>query len=663
MKYFEIIFDIPLKSRWTYSSDAKMSAAVGKRAMCPFGRSEKVGFIISETDSLSENLSLDPSKIKAIKRVVDKEPVFGAEEIDLSSWIADYYFCSHGEALSAMIPSARRQNSFSTIADEIEDHLFDDEHVLSDEQESALNEILKDDDLKNKQKMFYLFGITGSGKTEVFLKAAQNVLTAGNSVIYLVPEISLTYQTAASIKKRFGSIAATFHSGLSASERFNEWLRIRRGEARIVVGPRSAVFAPAQNLSLIIIDEEHDSSYKGGNTPRYHARQVAMRRCSKNGAKLLMGSATPSLESWKLMNEGLIKRLCLTKRLSGGSIAQIKPVSILNSGGLCLTPELKNEIRKTAQEGKQTILFLNRRGFAYYYFCPTCGYELKCKNCSVSLTYHKSTNTAVCHYCGYKTTPPAACPSCSSLEAGFMGFGTEKIEQEIISTFPDLRVKRVDADSMEKKGELENTLTMFKSGFYDILLGTQMVAKGLNFPKVKLVGIVFADTGLQMPDFRAAERVFSLIVQVAGRAGRFSPDGKVILQTFRPKNPLIVMACAMDVKSFYEEELKQRSIMNFPPFSRLIRFVIRSKDTVCAENGINRLAALLKPLLGSDADMLGPSVCPLEMIALNHRRHIIIRGKNMSSLHAAAAAAIKLFENHKDAKLYLEVDVDPVNVL
>jgi primosomal protein N' (replication factor Y) len=485
--------------------------------------------------------------------------------------------------------------------------------------------------------------------------------------IYLVPEISLTHQTAEVIGRRFGAAAATLHSGMSPSARLTEWARIRRGEARIVVGPRSAVFAPVQDLGLIIIDEEHDGSYKSGNTPRYHARQTAIRRCSVEGARLVMGSATPSAEAWKLMSDRAIKRLDLSRRLSGGSIPEIKPVSLERTEG-CLTKELKDEIYRTAQMGRQSILFLNRRGFAYFYHCPSCGYEQSCRHCSVSLTWHKSKARAVCHYCGYSEAPPQACPQCGSLEAGYRGFGTEMIEEEVRRTFPELRVSRADADTVGKKGGkgkggLAETLDLFRSGEIDVLLGTQMVAKGLNFPGVRLVGVILADTGLHLPDFRAAERTFSLIVQVAGRAGRYFPDGKVIVQTLRMADPVITRSCGLDVEGFFKAELAQRKALNFPPYTRLIRFTIRSKDSRRSDAAIARLASLAAPLIPPGADMLGPAVCPIEIIAGNHRRQIILRGKSMGALHAAARLLLERYEKGRDRAVYLEVDVDPVNVL
>jgi primosomal protein N' (replication factor Y) len=663
--YLDVIFDVPLKTVFSYKIDDKGEAGPGKRAMCPFGRRESLGYIIGEHDE--PPLGFDIAKLKKIRRVVDKEPIFDEENIALAEWMASFYLCGKGEALAAMIPSGRRTGDYSSFSDE---EMQAENIELSAEQKAALHGIAS-----MKGGMAYLYGITGSGKTEVFLRAAERTLQAGKSVIYLVPEISLTKQTAEVIAKRFGGAAATLHSAQTGSERLTEWMRIRRGEVRIVVGPRSAVFAPVKELGLIIIDEEHDGSYKSGNTPRYHARQVAMRRCGSTGATLLMGSATPSVEAWKLMRPSgaenavadkgglpLIRRFNLSRRLSGGKLPEIKAVNLAGAEG-CLTDELKEEIRKTAAMGRQTILFLNRRGFAYFYQCRSCGYELSCKHCSVSLTYHKSRGKAVCHYCGYETRPPSACPSCGSLDAGFRGFGTELIEEEVASAFPDLRIKRVDADTVTRKGSLAEALDLFKAGSIDILLGTQMVAKGLNFPGVRLVGVVFADTGLHLPDFRAAERTFSLIVQVSGRAGRYFPDGKVIVQTLRPADPAIRMACALDVEGFFDAELKQREALSFPPYTRLIRFTLRSKIDERAVKAAARLAAIIKPLLPQGSELLGPAECPIGLQAGNYRKQLLLRSAAMGPLHAAAAAAMERFAADKDPAVYVEADVDPVNLL
>ena len=681
MPYFDLVFNIPSGRVFSYLGDGKGEAAPGKRAMVPFGGRDCLGYVIGSRDDLPPGVK--ESSVKPIRRLVDKEPIFDNRDLELAKWIAGYYFCGLGEALAAMIPSGKRaaQGDYPTLSGE--EDITAAALDLSEEQQRALDAIIAPNGIAGpgttpsgtaapgtvsagRSSLFYLYGITGSGKTEVFLRAAEWMLKEGKSVIYLVPEISLTHQTASAIGKRFGNAAATIHSGMSPAARLTEWMRIRSGEASIVVGPRSAVFAPVKNLGLVIIDEEQDGSYKSGNTPRYHARQTAMKRCASEGARLVMGSATPSAEAWKLMRDGAIKRLDLTRRLSGGTTPEVIPLSLEKTEG-CLTPELREEIRITSQMKRQTILFLNRRGFAYFYHCKSCGYELTCKHCSVSLTWYKSRNKAVCHYCGYSVTPPATCPQCGSLEAHFSGFGTEMIEEEVRKTFPELRFLRVDADTVGKKGSLKNALDLFRAGEIDILLGTQMVAKGLNFPGVRLVGVILADTGLHLPDFRAAERTFSLVVQVAGRAGRYFPDGKVIVQTLRPYDPAIIKSCALDVEGFFDTELKQRQALAFPPHTRLIRFTLRSRDEDRANKAASRLAAIARPLLPADADVLGPAECPLGIISNQYRRHLILRGKNSDAswraLHAAAGFILSRYEKGKDSRVYLETDVDPVSLL
>jgi primosomal protein N' (replication factor Y) len=667
MNCLEVVFNVPLNRAYTYLPDEEGKACTGKRVILPFGKRESLGYVIGELQNIPSNLEAE--KLKRVRRVVDEEPVFDAADIRLAQWMASYYFCGPGEALAAMIPAGRRTGNFSAFSDEEPEDL-----TLSAEQQRALEGLLQEAAGARKKKdaearsggagaaSSYLYGVTGSGKTEVYLRLADQMIREGRSVIFLVPEISLTHQTAELIGRRFGAGAATLHSGMTGSERLTEWMRIRRGEVVIVAGPRSAVFAPVRNLGLIIIDEEQDGSYKSGNTPRYHARQIAMYRCAREGALLLLGSATPSAEAWKLMQEGSIKRFNLSVRLGGGKLPEIIPVSLEKTEG-CLTRELKEEIRLTARMGRQTILFLNRRGFAYFYHCRSCGFELTCKRCSVSLTYHKSRHRVLCHYCGYESPPPLSCPRCGSLEADFTGFGTEFIEEEVRKTFPDLRVRRADADTTGRKGSLKEMLDIFKTGGIDILLGTQMVAKGLNFPGVRLVGVVFADTGLHMPDFRAAERTFSLLVQVAGRAGRYFPDGKVIVQTLRPADPAINRACALDLEGFYENELRQRSALGFPPYSRLIRFTIRSRREDRAGRAAARLAALVRQALPPGAELLGPAECPIGIQNGNYRRQILLRGNPMGPLHRAAAFALEQYGRGRDSGVYVETDVDPVNLL
>ncbi|MGL4982875.1 MAG: replication restart helicase PriA, partial [Treponemataceae bacterium] len=434
-QWVEVVLNVPLFTCFTYkvpSSFEKKSfdVAVGKRVEVFFRNKKSIGFITAVLSSLPESFTYDRSKIKEIIRVLDEYPLLDAELLRLGKWMSDFYLTPLGEILFAITPSGKKESQTFTIpsAQEINEN---DQYELSDEQEFAINGLLQ------TQGFHYLYGFTGSGKTEVFLKAAQQILNQGQGVIYLVPEIGLTHQVIEAIVKRFGKTLAVLHSGLTPSQKLKEWNRIVQREARIVIGARSAIFAPLPDLGLIIIDEEHDNSYKAGNSPRYHARQVAMKRSKDLGIPLVMGSATPSVEAWKLMNDKQIIKHVLTKRLSGGTMPTIEVIDL--SKVACdgsISPQLQEEIIAAKNEGKQSVLFLNRRGFTHYFMCKTCGCDLKCQNCSVPLTYHKNENRLRCHYCGWSIKPPHLCPECKSVDIGYFGFGTEFIETELKMKFP-----------------------------------------------------------------------------------------------------------------------------------------------------------------------------------------------------------------------------------
>ncbi len=655
-RWLRLSFNLPVYQTFTYKNiEDAGDSLIGKRASVKFGSRNLIGFIIGESDELDKGLPVSEDKIKPVSRIVDKVPIFGKAQIELAAWISKFYICSFGEALSAILPSGKREASFENLRINEEERTAS-ALMLSEEQKSAVDKIVQ----SQKSDFFYLYGLTGSGKTEVFLQAAEAVIKQGKTVIYLVPEIGLTHQVIQAAVTRFGGKAAVLHSGLTGSKRLNQWMRIKRGEALMVVGARSAVFAPAEKIGLIIIDEEHDSSYKSGSAPRYHARQTAMYLSLKHSCPLVMGSATPSLEAWNMIKTGTIKSLALTKRLAGGSLPQIQIENLAGTRG-ALTAHLIEEIRKTKNLNRQTILFLNRRGFSHLFKCRICGYEMLCKNCSVPMTFHKKEGVMKCHYCGMQAPPPNACPECKSLDIGYAGFGTEFIEEEVRRTFPDCSIARLDTDSVANAKNLESILTDFRAGKIDILLGTQMIAKGLNFPKVRLVGIVMADTGLQMPDFRAAERGFSLITQAAGRAGRYSGDGLVIIQTLRPEHPSIVCAKNNDGAAFYEYELTQRKLLDFPPFKRLIRLVFRSKDLKKAELAADGAAAILKKLIPVGAEIMGPSECILSMISGNYRLQIILRSDNFPLIREAAEKFIR--EYKPLSGIYIETDCDPVSMM
>ncbi len=648
-EYLDIIFNTPVYGVFTYLPLEGIECSAGYRVVAPFKNRSLTGYVLKRhTDTPKGNF-----RLKTIERVIDKTPLFDIEQIRLASWVSGMYMCTVGEALASMLPGARRESRISIPDDYIENKSTN--YNLAPQQIAAVKGITAKADGYS-----YLFGVTGSGKTEVFLTIAEHTINEKKGVIYLVPEISLTHQLTIVVKNRFKNKVAVLHSGLTRSQRFVEWMRIKNGEAVIVIGARSAVFAPVKRLGLIIIDEEHEAAYKSGFTPRYHARQVAMHRCSIAGARLVMGSATPSAEAYLLMNNGRISKYNLPLRLSGGSMPEIKIVDMKKETG-SLSKCLTDEIRKTHDEGRQTILFLNRRGFSYFFHCRTCGYELKCKNCSVSLTFHRARNKMVCHYCGYTCNPLDVCPECGSLDVGYSGFGTELVEKEVKEKFPDMRISRIDTDSVRKRGVLKSIIDDFYSGKIDILLGTQMVAKGLNFPGVKLVGIILADTGLHLPDFRAAERTFSLLVQVSGRAGRYISDGKVVIQTYRPENEVIKLAAEGSLDNFYNNELKARKMLAFPPYSRILRFVFRGKNRDAIRKASDKFAKQISERCVKTAEILGPAECPISAIAGNYRYHIIIRTNYFNKVHSVLSKIVKDFSAERS--VYIEVDVDPVNLL
>ena len=676
MVYLEIILNLPIDKGFTYSyippenEKPELVPQIGKRAEIMFGNKKTEGFIIGIFNELPQNLDFDPAKIRPIKRIIDKEPLFGTELIEIARWLSRYYLCTLGEAVFSMIPSGRRETSAASFGFEEEVSGFK-KNELSEEQKKCVEDIINftsglprsaRNDEKTASLYHYIYGPTGSGKTEVFLSLAERILEQGKGVIYLVPEIGLTAQVVQAVTQRFGKTAAVLHSGLTPSQRLKEWNRIMHKEARVVIGARSAIFAPVPELGLVIIDEEHDGSYKSGNNPRYHARQVAMHRCSNLKIPLIMGSATPSVEAWYGMINNSIICHTLTKRLAGGEMPHISCIDLkyFSAGGAISEP-LEKEINKVLEKKHQAILFLNRRGFTHYFSCIQCGYELVCKNCSVPMTYHKSENRLKCHYCGWSTVPPSSCPQCGSVEIGSSGFGTEFIEAETKAKFPNAKIIRLDTDVLKNKEQLIAALEAFRKGEYDIMLGTQMVAKGLNFPKLELVGVILADAGLHMPDFRAGERTFSLITQVAGRAGRYFPDGKVFVQTYSPRQEPVLFACKNQIQDFYNWELEQRRLMEFPPFSRLLRLVFRSYDKANARDTALQACTILSQKAVRGVEIIGPAECPIEKINSSWRYQILLKATSILPLQAMARSLLTEYTHNQN--VYIEYDVDPVSLL
>ena len=651
IRYAQVSVPVPLKSEFTYSFDSEaMDVKPGVRVIVPFKQRKIQGYVISVSDEKPEG----DFAIRNIQRVVDKEPLFDKKDYELAVWMEKFYFSSRGEILDTMIPGGKKDTNFGGL--DADEAIERPDVTLSEEQENAVRTVMETD-----SRMYYLFGVTGSGKTEVFLRCAEKVIEQGGQVIYLVPEITLTHQLALQVLKRFKNNVAILHSGLTDSQRIAQWRKIKRGEVSLVIGARSAVFAPFGNLKMIIIDEEHENSYKSGNAPRYHARQVAQKRITDCGGKLLMGSATPSLEAWSLMKDpSKMVRIDLTHRVGGGSMPRIEIADMVKEEGL-FSALLQDRMTRTLADGKQVILFLNRRGFSYYFHCRSCGYELKCPHCDVAMTYHKRRNILQCHYCGHHQKPITVCPECGSMDVMYSGFGTEQVEQELQRLFPLYRVARLDTDTVSSdRTVIQKTLDAFRKGDIQILLGTQMVAKGLNFPNVRLVGIVMADSGLLIPDFRAEERTFDLLVQVSGRSGRSDSQGEVVIQTRMKDSPAITFAARGDVQAFFDQELAIRRETSFPPFSRMVNIVFHSSNATAARTCADAFAKELRNIYRS-TKVYGANECPIEKIRESYRFQILLRSNNVSDMLGGLSAVVSSFK--LPYNVAMDIDVDPVDLL
>jgi primosomal protein N' (replication factor Y) len=537
---------------------------------------------------------------------------------------------------------------------------------LTSDQEAILGEILKG--IRSKRfSPFLIYGVTGSGKTEIYLRAIEEVLNQGREAIVLVPEISLTPQLLSRFKGRFGENLSLLHSKLGRGERYDQWRRIWKGEVKIAVGARSAIFAPFKNVGIIIVDEEHDPSYKQEEKLRYHARDLAVVRAKQDEATLLLGSATPSLESFHNAERGKFHLLRLPERIEGKPLPRVEVVDMKNEKGL-LSEKVRAALEKNIKDKKQSLLFLNRRGFANFILCPDCGFTYKCPNCSVTLTYHLRDRSLQCHYCDYRIRAPGDCPQCEGHRLQGVGIGTERLEQEIRSLFPETQVGRMDRDTTSRRRSHQQILKSLESGKTDILVGTQMIVKGHDFPNVTFVGVVSADTSLHFPDFRSSERTFQLLTQVAGRAGRGEVFGEVVIQTYNPDHYSILRAKDHDFIGFYQEEIQFRRALDYPPFSRLINFRLvgnSEKRTEAVSEEMGRIGrSLLKRGYGKGIEILGPSAAPFSKMRGKFRWQMLSKGKSPKLLHQfAQEMAFRLEEETKGKGVNLDIDVDPVFIL
>jgi primosomal protein N' (replication factor Y) len=520
---------------------------------------------------------------------------------------------------------------------------------------------------KSVPKPILLHGVTGSGKTEIYLQAIQLVLERGQSAIMLVPEISLTPQTVERFKSRFAATqheVAVLHSHLSEGERHDEWHKIREGRARIIIGARSAIFAPCSDLGLVVVDEEHENSYKQEETPRYHGRDIAVLRASLEKCAVLLGSATPSLESFHNAQLGKYELLRMTTRVDDKKMPYIRVIDLRMESkkfGAILSEKLITAIDARLTKREQTILFLNRRGFSTSLICEPCGHVCECPNCSVALTFHRGANRIVCHICGYQAVAPSKCPACAAPGIKYSGTGTEKVEDAVAKLFPKAVVKRMDADAMQRRDAYRETLGAFRTGKIDILVGTQMIAKGLHFPNVTLVGIVNADLGLHLPDFRAGERTFQLLTQVAGRAGRGDVEGEVFVQSFTPFHPAIQFARHHDFDGFWEAEIQHRRDYEQPPFTHLVLIVIRSAHQQRASFSAETLHRRLSEALPPGVTLSEPAPAPLEKSHGSYRFHLMLRSRAVLRLSRHLRAVLEKLTFPED--VFVTVDVDAYQLL
>ncbi|MFS0656075.1 primosomal protein N' [Bacillus sp. 179-C3.3 HS] len=516
----------------------------------------------------------------------------------------------------------------------------------------------------HQHETFLLHGVTGSGKTEIYLQTIDHVLQKGKEAIVLVPEISLTPQMVQRFKERFGSSVAVLHSGLSTGEKYDEWRKIHRKEVKLVVGARSAVFAPFDNLGMIIIDEEHESSYKQEEMPRYHAKDVAIERARRHQCPVVLGSATPSLESYARAKKGVYTLLTLKHRVNQQQIPHVSLIDmreeLRNGNRSMFSEELMLRLKTVLEKKEQAVLFLNKRGYSSFVMCRDCGYVEQCPHCEISLTYHRFQKRLKCHYCGHEAPVPASCPECQSEHIRYFGTGTQRVEEELTKVLPEARVIRMDVDTTSRKGAHEKLLTAFGNKEADILLGTQMIAKGLDFPDVTLVGVLSADTSLHIPDFRSSEKTFQLLTQVSGRAGRHDKVGSVVIQSYTPSHYSIELTKQHDYEAFYEQEMMHRRHQSYPPFYFLAMVTVSHEDVMKAAHVSDQIAQFLKMNCAPNTRILGPAASPIAKIKDRYRYQCVIKYKRENEL----SSLLKKIQDHyqkelEQKQLMISIDMNP----
>ncbi|WHY15588.1 primosomal protein N' [Peribacillus frigoritolerans] len=569
---------------------------------------------------------------------------------------------SSGTVKSLVSKGALAEMDQEVYRDPYENRVFEKSipFTLTAEQTAALKPI-QEKIHHDEHDVFLLYGVTGSGKTEVYLQAIASVIEKGKEAIMLVPEISLTPQTVKRFKERFGEQVAVMHSGLSVGEKYDEWRKIHRKEVKVVVGARSAVFAPFESLGLVIIDEEHESSYKQEETPRYHARDVAIERAKSYGCPVILGSATPTLESFARAKKNVYKLLTLSQRMNKNALPAVDIVDMreeLRTGNRSMFSELLfTKLKDRLEKGEQTVLMLNKRGHSSFVMCRSCGLVINCPNCDISLTYHRFNDIMKCHYCGFEEGMPSVCPECESEHIRFFGTGTQKVEEELAKILPEARVIRMDVDTTSKKGSHERLLNAFGEGKADILLGTQMIAKGLDFPNITLVGVLSADTMLHLPDFRSSEKTFQLLTQVSGRAGRHQLPGEVVIQTYTPEHYSIELSALQDYDAFYEREMYLRRQSHYPPYYYVVLITVSHEDLMKTVSVTEKITNYLGSRLNRDSVVLGPVASPISRINNRYRYQCLIKYKREPDLNQHLRTLLEHYQK-ETAQNHLQISID-----
>lgn len=695
---------------------------VGIRVKIPFGKRQIEGFVLNITD----NILLDKEKVKNIISIIDDEPVLNEEMLILGKYMADNLLCSRVAAYQVMLPKAlkaqantnikikynrylRRNTSTQEIDNYISKCKYDaqikilcslkENDIPIKKMNSSINTILRHNlalivyeeetrykysgkyDYKKvkltmeqenvslaiinslgKANTFLLYGVTGSGKTEIYMDIIEKVLQEDKSAIVLVPEIGLTPQIVGKFISRFGDIISVLHSKLSDSERYDEYRKITLGKSKIAIGTRSAIFSPFSSLGIIIIDEEHTASYKQENNPKYNAKDIAIWRSKYHNCPVLLGSATPSLETMARAANGVYTLLTLTKRAGNSVLPKVEIVDMkreFKKENFILSEILKLKIKDRLAKGEQIILLLNRRGYSSIISCKNCGYVAKCPECDITYTYHKVSNNLKCHYCGTSVPMLYKCPVCGSNDLKDYGLGTEKLEEELKKLY-NARIIRMDVDTTTKKGSYQQIIDDFGEYKYDILIGTQMIAKGLDFPRVTLVGVVSLDNSLLIPDFRASENTFQLLSQVAGRAGRSSREGEVIIQTFNPEHYSIKLAERHNYLGFYKEEMRIRKMLKYPPYYYMVLIGISSSDSSLALREADKIVKYLRNNLEHETVLLGPAAANIFKVNRTFHYQVIIKYRNDQKLMSCLKFIDKIYQ--KNNKVNIEIDFNPVRV-